>query len=259
MIVAIIQARMGSTRLPGKILKELVGKPVLWHVVNRVKHANKVDKVIVATTAEKEDDIVEELAKKEGWDYFRGSVENVLERYYEAAKQFGADIVVRLVGDCPLIDPEIIDGCIGAFQKQACDYIRNAPDQERFLPRGLDDIEVFSIQALEKAYREAQENYEKEHVTPYIWENKKNQFMIGKEPRIKNEYKKSYHLAIDYPEDFKVIEILYNRLSSYPFIKTEHIMDFLDNNPKVARINASSAKKFLQHTNIAYEKDPRAF
>lgn len=246
MIAAIIQARMGSTRLPGKILKELVGKPMLWHVVNRVKHAKKVDQVIIATTILPEDDVVEELAKKEGWDYFRGSAENVLERYYNAAKKFGTDTVVRITSDCPLIDPEIIDGCIEAFQKQKYDYVRNAPNQERIFPTGIDDIEVFPIHVLEKAYREAEEFYEKEHVTPYIWENKKNQFMIGEEPRIKNEHKRDYRLSVDYPEDFKVIEAIYDNLYFlHSIIKTEHVIDFLDNNPDIVKINSLRAQKTL--------------
>ncbi|MDP2676853.1 MAG: glycosyltransferase family protein [bacterium] len=245
MIAVIIQARMGSTRLPGKILKELAGKPMLWHVVNRAKHAKKVDKVIVATTIEKEDDIVEELAKKEGWDYFRGSADNVLERYYKAAKQAGADVIVRITSDCPLIDPEIIDGCVEAFRNQKCDYISNTSlGDVRGLPRGIDDIEIFSIHALEKARNEAKEMYGKEHVTPYIWENKRNIFTIGKGPRLKDIYARNYRLTVDYPEDFEVIKAVYNSFSSHSQIfLTEHIISFLDSRPDIVVMNAHCVQK----------------
>lgn len=244
MIAVIIQARMGSTRLPGKIMKELVGKPMLWHVVNRVKHAKKIDTAIVATTILPEDDVVEELAKKEGWDYFRGSAENVLERYYNAAKKFGAETVVRITSDCPLIDPEIIDRCIEAFQKQNCDYISNINPESRTFPRGF-DVEIFSFNALQRTYIEAKEQNEQGHVTPYMWENKKEAFILGPMVTASSEYARDYRLTVDYPEDFMLIEKIYQAFPSSVIVGGKEAIAFLDAYPDIAKINATCIQKTI--------------
>ena len=244
MTAAIIQARMGSTRLPGKIMKELAGKPMLWHVVERARQAGKLDKVIVATTVGPEDDAVEKLAKEEGWDYFRGSAEDVLERYYQAAKKFGAETIVRITADCPLIAPEIIDECVQKFAAGRCDYISNINPGERTSPRGL-DVEVFSFEALEKAFREAVQPYEREHVTPYIWQNKKNEFKIGSMITATPSYARpQYRLTVDFPEDFQLMEKIYGEFyKPGKIIDIPGVLRFLDARPEIVTVNAHCEEK----------------
>ncbi len=238
MTICIIQARMGSTRLPGKIMKDLAGKKVLWHVVNRVAKAKNIDKIVVATTVNQEDDLVEHFCKENGFLVYRGSAENVLERFYEVAKKFGADHVVRITGDCPLIDPHIIDFCVEAFLKVGCDYISDVPPGDQPLFRNQ-DVEIISFFALEKTFQNALKIYEREHVTPYIWQNKKQEFTIGPTVAIDSKYNRNYRLTVDYPQDFELMEKIYRK-----FYKPGEIIDivevysFLDKNPEWVAINS---------------------
>lgn len=165
MVVAIIQARMGSTRLPGKVLKKVLGKTLLEHLVLRVKRAHKLDKIIVATTTEKEDGSIEKLAKSLGVSVYRGSVNDVLDRYYQAAKEVNAQTIVRLTGDCPLMDPKVIDRCVDFYKRNSFDYVSNINPPT--FPDGM-DVEVFSFAVLEKAWQEAKRDSDREHVTPFI-------------------------------------------------------------------------------------------
>lgn len=241
----IVQARMGSTRLPGKILMDISGKPMLWHVIKRCQRSKLTDTIIVATTTNKEDDKVEEFCKKNRILCFRGDSQNVLVRYYKAAKKFQLDIVVRITSDCPLIDPTIIDSCIRKFLKNNYDYISNA-NPKRTFPRGL-DVEVFSFNALEKAYKEAKEPYEKEHVTPYIWENKKKQFFIGPAVEAKGTYKRIYRLTVDYPEDFKLMQKIYQKFyKNNKMADVGKVISFLDKNLQIAKINSDLLQKPLK-------------
>lgn len=236
---------MGSTRLPGKILRLLAGKPMLQHVIERSIRARKQDGVIIATTTSAEDDAVENLCLEKGFTYFRGSAENVLERYFKAAEKFGADVIIRVTSDCPLIDPEIIDLCVARFCQKECDYISNAVPGERTFPRGL-DVEVFSFKALEYAYKNASENYEKEHVTPYIWENKKKEFKIGEIITASPEYARNYRLTVDYPEDFILMEKIYATFyQPGKIIAVPEVLKFLDWHQEIVRINAHCEQKPL--------------
>jgi spore coat polysaccharide biosynthesis protein SpsF len=164
-VVACIQARMGSGRLPGKVLMDISGKPMLWHVIERVKASRIIDTVVVVTTHNKEDVAVEALAKKCGVYCLKGSEKNVLDRYYQAAKRYNADPVVRITGDCPLIDPSVIDEIITWYcsQKGNIHYTYTPPPY----PEGQ-DTEVFSFYALKEAWKYAKKPSEREHVTPYI-------------------------------------------------------------------------------------------
>lgn len=166
--VAIVQARMGSSRLPGKVLLDVGGITMLARVVRRTQRADLVDEVVVATTAEQADDAVAGEGRNLGVAVFRGSEHDVLDRYYKAAQFFGAQVVVRITSDCPLIDPEIIDRVVGAFRDAQPDYASNV--LKRSYPRGL-DTEVMSVSALERAWREAAEPYQRVHVTPYFYQN----------------------------------------------------------------------------------------
>ena len=166
-VVAIIQARTGSTRLPGKVLEDLMGQPMLACVVNRTRRAKKLDAVVVATTTQPVDDAIVGLCKERGWPFFRGSEEDVLTRYYQAALAFKADVIVRITSDCPLIEPEIIDRVVNEFlvYYPKVDYVSNT--LVRTFPLGL-DVEVMSFGALKRAWQEDHNPAWREHATPYI-------------------------------------------------------------------------------------------
>lgn len=167
-IIAIIQARTGSTRLPGKVLRELAGKTVLEFHLERVLRSSKLKKVIVATTHEPADDAIVTIAEKFKIPVYRGSSEDVLDRYYQTAKLYQPDYIVRLTSDCPLIDAQLIDQVIAFALRASADYISNT--LKPTFPDGQ-DIEVFRYAALEKAWKEAKLVSEREHVTSYIWKN----------------------------------------------------------------------------------------
>lgn len=206
-VVAIIQARMGSTRLPGKVMKEIVGKPMLWHIVNRLSWSKLIDEIVIATTTNKEDLIIVEFAEKQGISCYAGSAEDVLDRYYQVAQKFGAEIIVRITADCPLIDPNIADKIIDNFLIDAeLDYASNTLVPT--YPDGL-DVEVLSLNALEKAWKNANKKSEREHVTPYI----KNHPETFKLVNVKENFDlSSLRWTVDYPEDFHFIETIYKNL-----------------------------------------------
>ena len=240
----IIQARMGSLRLPGKVLKNLAGFPMLYHVVERCRKARTVRNVIVATTILSEDDAIVDFCGRFHIPYSRGSAENVLERYYDAERQYNFSVIVRITSDCPLIDPLIIDECVKKFYESGGDYISNM--LVRTFPRGL-DVEVFSFAALEKAYRNATEPYEKEHVTPYIWENKKKKFRISPPLEASPEYTRDYRLTVDYPEDFMLIEKIYEYFyKTNTIISIPEVIAFLDTHPEIADLNANCQQKSIK-------------
>jgi spore coat polysaccharide biosynthesis protein SpsF len=167
-VIAIIQARLGSTRLPGKVLLDLAGAPMLVRVVNRCRRARTLDEVVVATTTRPGDDPIVDLCRARGWPCFRGREEDVLDRYYRAAREFQAEVIVRVTSDCPLIEPEIIDLTVQAFLARGdLDYAGNSLPPRTF-PRGL-DVEVFSSAALAQAWQEDHNPAWREHVTPYIY------------------------------------------------------------------------------------------
>jgi len=169
-VVAIIQARMGSSRLPGKSLHLIEGYPLLWHVISRIKKCNHISKLIIATTTDPRDNAIEKFAQAETIKCFRGSEHNVLDRFYCCAKAHTADIIVRITADDPFKDPEIIDNAIRIFKKNngTVDYVGNTHPPT--YPLGL-DVEVFSFKALEKAWKETTDVYDKEHVTQYMLRN----------------------------------------------------------------------------------------
>ena len=207
---AIIQARIGSTRLPGKILKELSGKPMLWHIVERLLHSKLIDKIIIATSDLPDDDQTEKFCIENGLTFFRGSSSNVLSRYYETAKKYPSDLIIRITADCPVIDPEIIDNMLKFFidksKNARIDYLSNV--HPRTFPRGL-DTEIFTFAALEKAYNEADSDSEREHVTPYFYQHPK----IFSIRNFVNKTDYSFHRwTVDTGEDFKLIQEMYSEL-----------------------------------------------
>lgn len=240
MIIAIIQARTGSSRLPGKIFMEFSGKPNLHHVYNRVQRSNKIDTIVIATTDKKTDDPVFEFCAKENINCFRGSEDDVLDRFYQCCKQWDLsenDIIVRITADCPLIDPIIIDEVIAFFEENQYDYVSNS--MEPTYPDGL-DVEVFSFAALEKSWEAAKLLSEREHVTPYI-RNNEALFKIG-------SYKSNTDLShcrwtLDEIEDYQLIDEIYKNLYSEDKIFTiEDILAFLNDNPQLKMINNKYAR-----------------
>lgn len=241
-IVCIIQARMGSSRLPGKVMKNLRGKTVLGQVISRVLESKRIDKVIVATTINSLDDTIVKECRDLGVNYYRGSEENVLSRYYNAAKKENADIVVRITSDCPLIDPKIIDKMIVYFESRvpSIDYLSNSIIET--FPRGF-DVEIFSFEVLEQSYKNADLDYEKEHVTPYIYMNK-DKFKI-KNYSSDEDYSK-YRLTLDTIEDYLVISKIYNDLyKENEIFYYDEIIEYLNKNPSIVEINKNIKQKRL--------------
>lgn len=208
-IVAIIQARMGSTRLPGKVLLKLQGKSVLEHVIERVKQATLIDEIIVATTTLPEDDVLAAKAMRYGVRVHRGSSDNVLSRYYEAAKKAEAQVVVRITSDCPLIDPFVINHVIEMYYHTANQLVTNVGTNpnERTFPRGL-DVEVFSFEALEKAHNQATKDYEREHVTPLIYDLHQNHISCY----VNEVNYAKYRWTLDTTADLELISEIYTCL-----------------------------------------------
>jgi spore coat polysaccharide biosynthesis protein SpsF len=169
--VAIVQARMGSSRLPGKVLRDIHGEPMLYRVLNRIQSAIHVDDIVVATTGRLEDECISKLASTWGFQSFRGSEEDVLDRYYKAARLSGAELIVRITADCPLTAPDLIDHAIEEMLSSHADYVSNSRPHGTY-PEGL-DVEVIRFEALQRAWREAVQISEREHVTPYIWKGER--------------------------------------------------------------------------------------
>ena len=168
MVDAIVQVRMGSTRLPGKVLKVIKGKPMLFYVVERLKKVKKVDRVILAVPDTKENDVLEIYAKENNILFFRGSENDVLARFYFTAKQLGVKDILRVCADRPLLDPDVIDFVIDKYNQSGVDYISTRI--EHTFPEGM-TVEVFSFSVLEDAFKNATEPSHREHVTPYIYAN----------------------------------------------------------------------------------------
>lgn len=243
-VLCIIQARLGSTRLPGKVLKELSGKSVLEHVIYRVSKSNLIDQIIVATTTNKEDDKIVDECFKIGVNYYRGDENNVLSRYYETAFDKGYETIIRITSDCPLIDPKIIDNMIRYFnnenEKYQLDYLSNSL-KETF-PRGF-DVEIFTFNSLKKAYENATLEYEKEHVTPYIYLNQ-DKFTI-KNYYNSNKYQ-NYRLTLDTYEDYLVIKNIYDNIyKEDSMFFYEDIISYLNQYPEIANINQHIKQKKL--------------
>ncbi|MBD1221297.1 cytidylyltransferase domain-containing protein [Virgibacillus halodenitrificans] len=236
---AIIQARMGSTRLPGKVMKEIKGKTVLSHVIERVKQSKLIDDIVIATTVLDRDKAIEDEALKNGVKIYRGSEDDVLARYFLAAKESNVDVIVRITSDCPLIDPHIIDEIINFYINGSYDLVTNAgADAYRTFPRGL-DTEVFSYEALETAFTNGSEMYHREHVTPYIYEHS------NKIHYFKNDVDYSkYRWTLDTKEDFELIQEVYNRLykGKHDFYLVD-IIECFEQEPKLFRINSHIEQK----------------
>ncbi len=210
-VVAIIQARMGSTRLPGKVLKPILGKPMLERMLERVKQAKLLDTIVVATSTKKTDYPIVQLTNKLGILSFRGSETDVLDRYYQAAKKFQADIVVRLTADCPLIDPQLIDAVVTVLRNDHLDYASNRVPIP-LVPSGF-DAEALTFKTLTAIHSLAKSAYDREHVVPYIHTHL-DKFKTKTPPLPKKPLHPNLHLSVDTQTDLDKIRKIYTQL--YP-------------------------------------------
>jgi spore coat polysaccharide biosynthesis protein SpsF len=237
--VAIIQARIGSTRLPGKVLLPLLGRPILSRVVERTARAERIDEVVVATTVDPGDEPIVNLATAEGWAVERGSENDLLDRYVQAARAHDADVVVRITSDCPLIDPTLIDQTIEAFVERRGDYASNtlAP---RTYPRGL-DVEVVSTDALEAAWRDDADPASREHVTPFLYRNPDRFRLI----RVSGHDDRSAHRwCVDVPEDYELVRRIYDALGGDTF-GWQEALAVVDAHPDWSELNSHVTQKTL--------------
>jgi spore coat polysaccharide biosynthesis protein SpsF len=238
MIVAIIQARMGSTRLPGKVLMDLNGVPMLKYQVGRIKQSKLIDQVVVATSTLPQDDEIAIFCKKYNIAFFRGSENDVLSRYYDAATEYNADTIVRLTADCPLLDPDVIDRTIALFQQDNLDYAANTvPPENSQYPDGS-DVEVFSMSALKRAHQEATSEEDREHVTFYFWKSKQKKTFKTAQLSNTEDWSK-YRFTVDYPEDYEVVQRIDKELKKKKqFGSLQEIIEILKNYSEIIELNS---------------------
>lgn len=239
MIVVIIQARLGSTRLPGKILLPIGGRPMLSYQLERLRRCRHVDRIVVATTTEPADDALVRFCRTEGIDAIRGSESDVLSRYSQAAEAFGATIIVRITSDCPLLDPQLVDDAINAFGTDgSVDYLSNmiAPSW----PYGM-AIEVMTRKALDEAAEEANDPAEREHVTPFIyWRAQRYRLKsLTRQPDLS-----AHRWTVDTPEDFKLVSLILTALyPQRPMFDMQDVLELLAVHPDWVEINRHVEQK----------------
>ncbi len=231
-VVAIIQARMSSTRLPGKVLMSLAGIPVLEHVVSRIGCCKTVDQIVVATSIDISDDDIEAWCKKAKVNCFRGSLNDVLDRYYQAAKHYQAEAIVRITADCPAIDPTIVDEVVDVYLQGEFEFYGLAGE----FPDGL-DCTVFSFSAIQRAWNESILPSEREHVGPYI---EKNPEIFKSGGLFKFQGMSHHRWTLDEPNDYEFLQAIFTRLykKDEPFL-TKDILVALEKEPELVKINSN--------------------
>lgn len=274
-VLAVIQARMGASRLPGKVLLDIAGQPMLVRVVERTRRACLLDSFVVATTTEAQDEPVVELCRERGYPCFRGDQHDVLDRYYQAARQTHTEVIVRITADCPVIDPALIDETIGVLQADHrplitghLDFAANRlpPPWGRTYPIGL-DVEACTFAALERAWHEADQPYQREHVMPYLYEGVV--FSAARRPLNTDHCllntgstPRGFHIAllhhdpdygslrwtVDTPEDLELIRQVYAHFGGRNGFGWRDILALFEREPELAKINASIKAKNLTET-----------
>lgn len=216
---------------------------MIWHVIERLKSSKFINEIILAIPETKKNDVLETFCKKHDVKFFKGSEDDVLARYHGAAQKFNCDIVVRVTSDCPLIDPKIVDKVIKKHLKTGVDYTSNI--FERTFPRGL-DTEVFNFKILNKTFKEAKEKHQREHVTPFVWEQP-NVFKIGCLKANRKLNHPEYRWTVDVKEDLKMIRKIFKILyKPNKFFSAESVIDLLNERPEIAEINAKVEQKKLK-------------
>lgn len=237
---AIIEARMGSSRLPGKVLRPILGKPTLELLVERLSRASVLDGIIVATTSNPADQEIEHLARRLGIGCFRGSEEDVLDRVLKAAHASRVDVIVEITGDCPLIDPQVVDRVASAYHASQADYVSNTLC--RTFPRGL-DTQVFATAVLEEVARSTQDPVDHEHVSLYIYEHPEQFSLENVESGLPQRYR-DLRLTVDTPEDFALISAIYHELyPGDPAFTLRDVVDLLERKPELMLLNAAIQQK----------------
>lgn len=239
-VVAIIQARMGSTRLPGKVLKDIGGETMLARVVRRTQQATLLDQTVVATTLKSSDDAIVAECERLGVPIFRGDEDDVLDRYYSAARAYKAESVARITSDCPFIDPKMADRIIDAFLDEEADYAGNT--LARAYPRGVAP-EVMTMRALARAWREATESYERGHVTPYIYQNPGSFHLLALTGEA--DYG-DYRWTVDTPEDLEFARATYACLDNSDVFSWLDVLKVLADRPELMEINRHIEQKPLE-------------
>ena len=244
-IVSIIQARMSSSRLPGKVMLDIAGQPMLVHVVERTRRAKTIDTVVVATTIDASDDSIEALCAKRGYPCYRGSLFDVLDRYYQAARAYQADVIVRITADCPLIDPAVIDKTVNAFLGSQIaipyDFAANRlpPPWGRTYPVGL-DVEVCTFSSLALAWSEAQLPHQREHVMPFFYDQPQRFRILHVNHPV--DYG-SLRWTVDTPQDLELVRQIFLRMAGHQDFSWLDIIELFETEPELARINAESKAK----------------
>lgn len=242
-VVAIIQARMGASRLPGKVLLDIAGKPMLAWVTTRVRMAKKIDEIVVATTIDAADDAIAAFCRSSGIEVFRGSSFDVLDRYYQAAMHFNANIIVRLTADCPLLDPALIDAVIEELQDKELDFATNRlpPPWKRTFPIGL-DVEVCRFSALERAWKESSNPFEREHVMPYLYDvdGRFKITVLNADGDYGNQ-----RWTVDTPEDLAVIRKVYEHFRDIEVFSWKDVLRYFARHPELEKMNAGVIQKTL--------------
>lgn len=263
--VCIIQGRMAASRLPGKVLLDLGGRPMLGHVVERVRRARMLDGFVIATTSDASDNPVEEYCDNQGYPVFRGDMFDVLDRFYQAASQARAEIVVRVTADCPVIDPGLIDLTMSEFQHARADFAANRlpPPWKRTFPIGL-DVEVCTFLALERAWKESDRKFQREHVMPYFYEGipvdafKMTKTSLAVSPRgfkvlLINHVPdySSMRWTVDTPEDLVLMRQIYSNFGGRDDFSWEDVLELFQRKPELSGINAKVVHK------TAFDTDKR--
>ncbi len=247
MILAIVQARMRSTRMPGKVMKEVFNKPLIQYLLERLSLSKRIDKIILATSVNKENDLLDAFVSNLGFNVFRGSEDDVLDRFYRAAKKYCSEAIVRVTGDCPLIDAGICDDLINFYEKEKADHAHLSLN----FAEGL-DCEIFPFKALETAFQNAKLKSEREHVTPYI----KNHPEIFKvKPLINSQDDSSYRITVDNEEDFYVVKAIIEHFRKNLAVPWPKIKDFLSSHPDIMAMNAHIERN--EGFRISLEQDKR--
>ncbi len=256
--VAILQARMGASRLPGKPLLDLGGQPMLQRVVSRTRRARRLDEIVVATTTEAEDAVIAEYCRAEGIPVYRGSLHDVLDRFYQAACLRTAEIIVRVTADCPVVDPHLIDAAVALvaepWPQNTLDFAatRLPPPWKRTYPIGL-DVEVCTFAALERAWQEADQPYQREHVLPYLYEG----VVLDQAPVARGVSSRGFRIAqlnhdrdygalrwtVDTPEDLELMRAVYARFGGRDDFSWQEVLALFEREPELARLNAHVVHK----------------
>ena len=240
MVGAVVQARLGSSRFPKKVLEKITEKELLWHVVERTLLSKSIDKIIIATTDNPHDDELVDFCEKHKWEVFRGSEENVLSRYFHCSKQYKLDVIVRVTADDPLKDSQLIDKCVHELLSGNFDYVSN--NNPPSYPEGL-DVEVFTFDALKRSYQLSVDPFEQEHVTQFIL---RNPSMFSMKNLANMEDLSSIRLTIDTADDFELISKIYSKLfnGNHDF-GLEQVLQIISKEPEILNINTKVKRSYM--------------